>query len=89
MREALSEGRTLAARASPDIACLTLLGSLEGIVDAGAIQQRMKNWPRGELAYVDAARHEKMLETPAIRAHVFDRIGRLFSGKHDAGATTP
>jgi len=88
MREALSEGRTLAARASPDIACLTFLGSLEGIVDPSVIQQRMANWPRGELALVDAAHHEKLIETPAIRADVFDRIEALFSGKPDSSATT-
>ena len=88
MREALIETRTLAARASPDIACLTLLGSHEAIVDPSAIEQRMKNWPRGELANVDAARHEVTMETPAIRAHVFERIDKLFSGKHEAGTET-
>jgi lysophospholipase len=85
MREALNEGRTLAARASPDIPCLTFLGSLEGIVDSKAIEQRMNNWPRGELAAVDAARHELMIETPTIRTHVFDRIDKLFGGTHETG----
>jgi len=88
MYEALREARALAARASPDITCLTFLGSLEAIVDPSAIKQRMQEWPRGELALLDGASHEVLLETPTIRAHVFDRIEALFSGKPETSPST-
>jgi len=78
LREALLETRHLASRASPDLSCVTFLGTQEAIVDSAAIRTRMQIWPRGTLEVVDSAQHEVLMDTPAIRAQVFDRIAALF-----------
>ena len=88
LRESLSECKTLAGRASPDIPCITFLGTDEAIVDKDAIRTRMQNWPRGTLDVVENAHHEVLMETPDIRAHVFDRLEALFTGKSEAGTET-
>jgi len=88
LRESLSECKTLARRASPDLPCLTFLGADEEIVDPQAVHARMQNWPRGALDVIEGAHHEVLMETPAIRAHVFDRMEALFSGKSEAGTAT-
>ena len=85
LRESLNECKTLTGRASPDIPCITFLGSDEAIVDSQAIRTRMQNWPRGTLDVVENAHHEVLMETPDIRAHVFERLESLFSGKSDTG----
>jgi len=88
LREALGECRTLAGRASPDVPCITFLGSDEAIVDRVAVRARMQTWPRGTLDQVVGAHHEVLMETPEIRARVFDRVEALFNGKHEAFAAT-
>lgn len=80
MREALRETAHLARLPSPDLPCVTFLGSREQIVDSGAIRDRMARWPRGRLEITEGAEHEVLMETPAIRAAVFDRMEALFSG---------
>lgn len=87
LRESLNECKTLAGRASPDVPCITFLGSDEAIVDSGAIRKRMQDWPRGTLEVVDGAQHEVLMDNPTIRAHVFDRIEALFSGKQEPATT--
>ncbi|MCF6233291.1 MAG: alpha/beta hydrolase [Rhodobacteraceae bacterium] len=88
LREALNECKTLAARASPDMPCLTFLGTKEAIVDRDAVRARMQVWPRGEIDEVQGAHHEVLMERPEIRAHVFDRLEALFGGKPDTAAAT-
>jgi len=88
LREALGECRALTGRASPDVPCITFLGAKEAIVDRVAVRARMQNWPRGTLDEVAGAHHEVLMETPAIRARVFDRIEALFNGNHEAFAAT-
>lgn len=80
LREALSECRQLAARPSPDLPCCCFLGGNERIVDSGAIHARMAAWPNAALELIDGAEHEVLMETPATRARVFDRLAALFSG---------
>jgi len=46
----------------------------------------MLGWPRGTLDLVEGAHHEVLMEGPEIRAHVFDRIEALFSGKQEVSA---
>jgi lysophospholipase len=75
---ALREMRRLAALPSPALPCLTFLGSDEQIVDPGRIRARMPAWPGGALVELPGARHEVLMETPAIRARVMDRLDRLF-----------
>lgn len=86
LREALTECRELAARPSPDIPCLTLLGAEEQIVDLDAVRKRMAIWPRGTLDVVDGARHEVLMEAADIREHAFERMDDLFSNAVAASA---
>ncbi len=79
LREALRECRALAARPSPDLPCLTFIGEGEQIIDRPAVLERMRRWPRGVIEITEGARHEVLMETPAIRAHVLDWIAELFA----------
>ncbi|MFT7595712.1 MAG: lysophospholipase [Paracoccaceae bacterium] len=83
LREALLETRHLASRASPDLSCLTFLGTQEAIIDSDTVRARMKIWPRGTLDVVETAQHEVLMDTPAIRNHVFDRLAALFSSSRE------
>lgn len=83
LRESLNECKALADRAPPDVPCVAFLGTDEAIVDPGAIRKRMRDWPCGTLEVVENAHHEVLMETPDIRAMVFDRLEALFTGKHD------
>lgn len=80
MRGALRETALLARRPSPDLPCVTFLGTREQIVDGGAIRNRMAGWRNGALDVVEDAQHEVLMETPAIRAAVMDRLEELFAG---------
>ncbi|SEV99255.1 lysophospholipase [Cognatiyoonia koreensis] len=73
LNEALREMLALSRMPSPDIPCLTFLGTDEQIVTPSRIHERMKRWPKGELVIVPDGRHEVMLETSAIRRTVYDR----------------
>lgn len=77
--ESLRECRLLAARPSPAMPCVTFLGTDEEIVDTPAIHDRMGRWDMGELVMVPKGRHEVLMETPDIRAQVFDRLETLFT----------
>lgn len=76
--EGLKDCAALAAMPSPMLPCITFLGTQEQIVDCPAIHDRMARWPGGELEMVQDTQHEVMMENPAIRTHVFDRICTLF-----------
>ncbi|SMY08692.1 alpha/beta hydrolase [Flavimaricola marinus] len=78
LNEALIETRALAARPSPDLACLTFLGSKEAIVDVARIRDRMTRWPGGELIMFEGAQHEVLIETPEVRTAIFDALAKLF-----------
>ncbi|MCF2904518.1 alpha/beta hydrolase [Octadecabacter sp. CECT 8868] len=79
LNESLREMRVLAQRPSPDIPCLTFLGSDEAIVDPTRIYERMANWPNGELVVLEKGRHEVLMEVPDIRTRVLDGAAALFS----------
>lgn len=78
LREALCETRALARRPSPGLACLTVLGAEERIVNAPAIHERMGRWPGSEFDLVGNAEHELMMESPAIRTRFYDKSAALF-----------
>ncbi|MDR9426520.1 MAG: alpha/beta hydrolase [Salibaculum sp.] len=78
LHAALTETRALSQRAAPALPCLCFLGSDEQIVDTSRIRSRMAHWPRGELVILPGARHEVILEKPALRDTVFDRSVALF-----------
>lgn len=81
LNESLREMRMLSLLPSPDIPCVTFLGSKEAIVDPDRIHDRMGSWPNGELMLLENGRHEVMMETAAIRTRVFDGAAGLFSTK--------
>jgi len=81
LNEALREMRTLAQRASPDLPCVTFLGSEEAIVDPTRIHERMDSWSNGELMVLDMGRHEVLMELPKIRDKVLDGATALFDAQ--------
>lgn len=78
LNESLLEMRNLAKIPSPSLPCTTFLGSDEAIVDPSAIKTRMPTWTNGTLHMIAGGRHEVMMETPQIRAEVFDAATALF-----------
>lgn len=78
LREALLETRHLRSRASPNLRCLTLLGTGERIVDAPAIQARMTKWPGGRLELIPDGEHEVLMESQDIAGPLFDELSRHF-----------
>jgi lysophospholipase len=78
LNEALFETRRLNRMPSPDLPCLTYLGSREAIVEANRIHERMERWPGGRLEFVEGCEHEIMMEGPAIRKRFFDDLASHF-----------
>ncbi|MCC5972451.1 MAG: alpha/beta hydrolase [Rubellimicrobium sp.] len=76
--EALSEMRRLRRLPAPAVPALTILGTREEIVDIAPIGQRMVTWPGSRMIVIDHARHEVLMETPAIRARVHRDIAAFF-----------
>ena len=74
LNESLREMRQLSHTPSPNTPCLTFLGTDEEIVDPARIRNRMATWTNGHLEVIEGAKHELLMETPEIRAHVFDAI---------------
>ena len=79
LNETLREMRHLAGRPSPDVPCLTFLGSDEAIVDPARIYDRMGRWPNGELVVLEKGRHEVLMERPELRDQVLDGATALFA----------
>lgn len=78
LSEALSEMRRLRRMPAPAVPALTMLGAREEIVDIAPVGQRMSTWPGSRLDVIDQARHEILMEIPAIRARVHDDIAAFF-----------
>lgn len=83
LRESLKVTRLLANRPSPRQPGLAIVGSAERIIDVDRIRARMEAWPNGDIWVVPDAEHEVMMEVPATRIQVFDRLTAHF----DAAAT--
>ena len=78
LNESLREMRTLSLRPSPDVPCVTFLGTDEAIVDSDRIYDRMDRWPNGQLKMVEDCRHEILVERAPLREHVLDGMIDLF-----------
>ena len=91
LHEALKEMRALARRPAPDMPCLTLVGSLESIVDMRPIEARMRHWPGGRLKTIPGGRHEVLMEDAATRARVLDLICDVYrkAGRNAARGPQP
>ena len=78
LREALMETRRLASIRSPDLPCITFLGSNERIVEVSEIHRRMTEWPGGDLQIVQNGEHEVLMERSEVSGPIFDQITELF-----------
>ena len=63
----LREMLTLSRMPSPDIPCLTYLGTREAIVSPQRIKNRMAKWPNGKLRIIDNGLHEMLMDEPPMR----------------------
>ncbi len=63
----------------PNIPSLTFVGSDEKIVSIDAINRFHTGWTGGEWRLVDGARHEMMMEAPAIRQRFMDETLEFFA----------
>ncbi len=79
LNEALREMRRLMVAPTPDVPALVFVGSEEMVVDPARIRKRLQGWPGSRLVTVPAARHEVLMETPAIRSRVLAEIGAHFA----------
>ncbi|MEI4232132.1 alpha/beta hydrolase [Roseovarius sp. D22-M7] len=84
--EALRETRALAQRPSPDLPCLTILGTDEDIVDVPRVTDRMARWPRGHLEMVQGGRHETLMEGEATQARLFGLLCDFFERSREKDA---
>lgn len=80
--EALREMLDLHRAESPGYPTVTFLGSNERIVDPSRIHSRMARWHHGALELIQGGEHEVLMETPTIRARVFDQLGAHFGGEN-------
>ena len=83
LREALGETKALATMPSPNIPCLTYLGTEEEIVHVGRIKDRMSRWPKGHLRMVEGGAHEVLMETSKKTAPLYDEIVAFFARASD------
>ncbi|MGR3636836.1 MAG: alpha/beta fold hydrolase [Shimia sp.] len=78
LREAIAECKLLAAKPSPDLPCLTFMGSDEQIVTQHDITDRMARWETGKLNIIPGGQHEVLMEGPDVRADVSAKIAAFF-----------
>ncbi len=71
---ALRECRALARMPSPELPCLTFVGSGEDIVSRAPIDIRIAHWPKARLETVEGGRHELLMDTAATRRHLTDQL---------------
>ncbi len=71
--EALKEVKFLTAAPRPDLPVYTAVGALETIVNVPAVAELMSTWTGGVYDVIENAKHEIMMEGPAIRNLFFDR----------------
>ena len=79
LAEAIAETRALRAIALPRTRCVTFLGTEERIVSTRAIRDVMARWPGGDLVMIEGGEHEVLMETPAHRQAIFDRLAVHFA----------
>lgn len=77
--EAIEECNDLSLHPSPNLPCLTLLGSNERIVHVERIHKRMETWQDSALHMVAGAEHEVLMEGPETRKALFDSVAGHFA----------
>lgn len=83
VHEAHCECQWLATQPSPDLPCLTLLGTNERIVPSAPVHARMADWPAGDLVMIDGGEHEILMESPDKLDPVLARIAAFFDTHRD------
>ncbi len=78
LNEALREMRYLSTLPSPQLRCVTFLGTDEEIVDPTRIRERMANWHNGTLRVLEGAKHEILMESPEMCSDVMDTLIGIF-----------
>ncbi len=78
LNQSLREMYQLSAAPSPNVPCLTYLGTNEEIVDPFRIRSRMGNWPKGKLRVIEGGRHEMLMDVPDMRNMIFDETAAFF-----------
>ena len=63
----------------PALPVMTFVGTEEKIVSVEAIRRMHRTWPEGTLRVVEGARHEVMMEAPAIRQGFMDEMLAFFA----------
>lgn len=81
LHAALVECQALALLPSPATPVLCALGTAEKVVDTTPVHLRMRQWPSGKLDLYPNAEHEIMMETPVMRARLFDTVATLFHAR--------
>lgn len=89
LNEALRECRELSQLPSPDLPCLTFVGTEEDIVCLPRIRDRMANWPGGQLEWIESARHEVLMEDAETRQRIFDQMTAFFDSHAEEVAISP
>lgn len=84
--ESLREMHSLSSVPSPNLPCITFLGTEEAIVDPLRIRARMRRWPGGALRVVKDGRHEMLMDKPELRNSVLDETISLFDAQRAQAA---
>ncbi|MEM7753593.1 MAG: alpha/beta hydrolase [Pseudomonadota bacterium] len=69
----------LMAAPKPKVPTLSFVGTAEQIVSIAAIQRYHDDWAEGELHIIDGAKHEMMMEAPAIRDRFMSDMLNFFA----------
>lgn len=77
---ATREIRRLFTLPRPEVPTLTFVGTLEQIVATEMIRRFHASWPAGELREIEGAKHELMMEVPALRQRFFDETFGFLDG---------
>ena len=72
LSEARKEMKALHRAPRPETRALTFLGTEEEIVHPTAIRRMHGDWPSASLEIVEGAKHEMMMEAPAIRSRFIE-----------------
>ncbi|MCC6006747.1 MAG: alpha/beta hydrolase [Rhodobacteraceae bacterium] len=75
--EALTETRMLQRQPAPGHDVRVYLGSDETVVDISTLRETVARWDRAEMRMIAGARHEIMMESPAIRTLFISEADRF------------
>ena len=79
LHAALVECHALAVLPSPPAPTLCALGTAEKVVDTAPVHLRMQRWQNSRIDLYPGAEHEIMMETPDMRARLFDSVAAHFA----------